>query len=660
MRHMGVVRSMAARVRDLAFFAVFFTYVWVGIDTRLTLNWQGRVFSTMPGFLGGFLAYPGGPADYLYSLVAQAYASQIWGAVVLTALAAASAALTHAYFKALAGRAVPGVRYVTAFLLLGYANLYGDFTPLLLELPLALGLAIAFLAVSRTWRNAAVRIAVFLALSGAAYYFGGLALVLFALMAAAAQLARRGAILPRLTGIVYLALAAAIPAAIELRKLIPIPSSAMEWFPRAPRQATVYWGLYVFFGAATAVAVRLRAAAPAPQPAPAEAPEPAPEEAAAQGSAQSGRGKTNRLQSRKREAAKSARPSFQWKRPLLSFLATVLLLAGLGAAAEVGYRLSAEERTVELLDYAFSRGDWDAVADLGLRLPVGDFNEVTGYEIDRALHEANRLGDEMFHYPQGRSMLLPLSVYSDRNLVLKAEMCLRLGRVNDAEIFGYNQLVLGRSDARFYRLMAQINLVKGQTEVARKFLNVLSFDIAGRAWARERLDELARDPQLLNDSEIGLLRRRMLRTDDMIPVWQTGADGADMRRLLADQLRQDPTNRMAFEFLIGLCLLNHDLDGAASVMADIRNIDGPAYRDAYGRRRSPRHFQEAMAFHGVMKRQMPVIEGFQIDQDVIDQTAAFCRLMADSHNDRPAAMRAAWPYRNTYFFYYVFGPGDYR
>ena len=99
MRRMRLPRLAAARVRDIACFAVFFLYAWVGIDTRLIYHWQGPVISTIPGFFGGFLACPGGPAVYLYSFIAQAFASRAWGAVVLTALVAAAAALTHVYFK---------------------------------------------------------------------------------------------------------------------------------------------------------------------------------------------------------------------------------------------------------------------------------------------------------------------------------------------------------------------------------------------------------------------------------------------------------------------------------------------------------------------------------------------------------------------------------
>ena len=67
------------------------------------------------------------------------------------------------------------------------------------------------------------------------------------------------------------------------------------------------------------------------------------------------------------------------------------------------------------------------------------------------------------------------------------DLCLRLGRVNEAEHFGNEAIILGKSDPRVYRLMARLNMVKGQTAAARKFLTALSFNMSSAGWAGERL-----------------------------------------------------------------------------------------------------------------------------------------------------------------------------
>ena len=58
---MNIRRPTAQGRLDIAFFAMFLVYAWVGIDTRLIYHWEGPVFSTIPGFLNEQLKHPGGP-----------------------------------------------------------------------------------------------------------------------------------------------------------------------------------------------------------------------------------------------------------------------------------------------------------------------------------------------------------------------------------------------------------------------------------------------------------------------------------------------------------------------------------------------------------------------------------------------------------------------
>ena len=611
---MQLERPRAERVGDIAFFAVFLAYVWVGIDTRLMYHWQGPVFSTIPGFLDDFLKYPGGPADYLYALIAQGYASRGWGAIVLTAQVAAVTALTEVYFATLAGHAIRLVRFVPAALLLYHANLYYDRTPIELALLLGLAAAILFVRLSRRWRSEAALLGLFAALLGAAYYIGGMALVFFAPAAVLMQIARR----PRFPlWIGYLALAAALPAT-ELLHWIYMPVTARDWFmPLDSRLAIVYWGLYAFLTLGAAIPLLRR-----PKSAP-----------------------------RKRRLV-----------PLAAVLWAVLPLLGLISVAAISYRLGARDRVLTTLDYYTLREDWPAVIDTSRSLSTTDFNSLARYEINLALHETNRLGDDMFRFPQTGAMLLDIRVDTFLPYMIRlTDMCLRLGRVNEAEHYGSEALIAARSDPRLYRLMAGISLVKGQTAVARKFLTVLTYGTDYGAWARQRLREMDHDPQLDGDAQVQLLRRRMLRNEDMFQVWQRGDKAsADMERLLLDQLEQDPTNRMAFEFLMGAYLLARDGAAVSALMPRIKDMSGPAYAGSDGRRRTPRYYQEAMAIFADMTGKPVNIEGVEIQPETIERMNAFKRIVSQTPG-KEAARQAAWDgYRDTYFFYALFGPGDYR
>lgn len=606
----------AARTRDIAFFAVLLSYLWAGIDTRLIYHWQGPVFYTFPEFVDEFLKYPGGAADYLYRLIAQTYAWRAWGAMVVTAQVAVVAALTQAYFKALAGRALPLVRYAPAALLLYHLNLYYDRTPIVLALILGLAPGVVFVHLSRRWRSEAALAGAYVALLAAVYYLGGMAIVFFAPAAAMAHMARR----PRFPWwIVHLLLAAAAPVAVELLAPAYLPVPARDWFVFPDVRLTIVcWGLYGFYALGSAIVWR-----------------------------------------RRRVGHRPERPR---QRRLTDGLATAAVLLGLCSVAAVSYRLNSRDRLLAALDYDASSENWPAVLDASRRLAAKDFNPLTLYEINLALHQTNRLADDMFRFPQTGSMLLDLRVDMFLPYMLKVtDMCLRLGRVNEAEHFGGETIILAKSDPRIYRLMARVNLVKGQTAAARKFLTVLSYDLVSAPWARQRLRELDRDPQLAADPQVQLLRRRMLRKDDMLPVWQR-ADraSADLERLLLDQLEQDPSNRMAFEFLMGGRLLARDMAAVRALMPRIKDMTGPAYAGPGGERRTPLRYQEAMAIYTDVTGAAVNIQGFEIQPETIQRAAAF-KAIISQFPSREAAMQAAWnDFRATYFFYFAFGPGDYR
>ncbi len=612
----AVPRPSAARTRDIAFFAVLLSYLWVGVDTRLIYHWQGPVFYTFPGFVDEFLKYPGGAADYLYRLIAQTYAWRAWGAIVATAQVAVVAVLTEAYFKALAGRALPLVRYAPATLLLYHLNLYYDRTPIVLALILGLAPGLVFVHLSRRWWSEAALAGSYVALLAAVYYLGGMAIVFFASAAAIAHLARR----PRFPWwIVHLLLAAAAPAAVELLGLAYLPVPVRDWFVFPDvRLAIVCWGLYGFYALGAAI-----------------------------------------VWWRRRVGLRPERPR---QRRLADVLATAAVLLGLCSVAAVSYRLNSRDRLLATLDYDSSSENWPAVLDASRRLAANDFNPLTLYEINLALYQTNRLADDMFRFPQTDSMLLDLRVGMFLPYMLKVtDMCLRLGRVNEAEHFGGETIILAKSDPRIYRLMARVNLVKGQTAAARKFLTVLSYDLVSAAWARQRLRELDRDPQLSSDQQVQLLRRRMLRKDDMLPVWQRAdRSGADLERLLLDQLEQDPSNRMAFEFLMGRRLLARDMAAVRALMPRIKDMTGPAYAGPGGERRTPLRYQEAMAIYADVTGAAVNIEGFEIQPETIQRAAAF-KAIVSQFPARETAMQAAWDgFRDTYFFYFAFGPGDYR
>jgi hypothetical protein len=275
-------------------------------------------------------------------------------------------------------------------------------------------------------------------------------------------------------------------------------------------------------------------------------------------------------------------------RGFIVFLLQMLVL--LGAMATAGYVwLNREHKILIQMEYWSDRGLWDEILRNVRRVPPDQYTYLVNLDVNRALYQTGRLGDEMFAYRQEYELIPPFKIH-DASVPLArrmAELYLELGRTNDAEAFAGLYYV-----PLFLKRLATVKIVKKQTAAARILLNVLSDDLAYGGWARARLERLRDDPEASGDPEVVRLRGLMLPEDrdDLNLVY--GLSPAADERMLLRLLETNSANRMAFEYLMGLYLLHGDLGGVARNLARLDD-----FKDAQGRPvypALPRHYEEAL------------------------------------------------------------------
>jgi len=636
------------------FFLAVFVYLRNGIDPRLIHHWQGPAFYTYLGFASQFLRYPGGVADYLYVLIAQCYAWRAWGALVLTAEIAAACALGALLVQRPHGKTRLLLALVPALFLLYHANLYYDGTPVRIALVIGLGCALAFKRLISSANRPAVWFGLFTVFLAASYYLGGMALVFFAPLAACTLWIRAAANWPKGARILLcgaaLAVAAGLPFAVERYRFLEVRWPAASWFWSSDmRRVVVFWGLYLWAAAVAGMSLRRVASGVSGGPAASDK----------AGSAEAAWGSAKRRAQRS-EAAGGAGVGAVCRQAaarLGRYAFTALLLGALAGVMGYSYEAAGRDRRLAALDYFTWSEDWDAAVRTADTLRPGEFNTLSRYQVNLALHELGRMGDEMLRFPQNGGPLLEPQVNSFLPYMLHlTNMCLRLGRVNEAEHYGSEALVFSKTDPRVYRLLALTYLVKGQTEAARKFLTVLSDSPLDGRWAKRKLQALQQDPQLSGDEQVQRLRRRRLQTDDMLAVWQrANQSGPDIERLLLNLLERDPSNRMAFEFLMGYYLLNRDLQGFRNLAPRIAEMRGPGYLRPGGGRRTPRHYQEALVLFDEMSGSREQIAGVEIEPETVSRMARFRQVVARAGGKHAAMLEAREGFGDTYFYYYAFG-----
>jgi hypothetical protein len=254
-----------------------------------------------------------------------------------------------------------------------------------------------------------------------------------------------------------------------------------------------------------------------------------------------------------------------------------LLTLSLAAAAGY-YCLDRPRKSLLEIDFCAEYGLWDELLAHARTLPPAAYSEYVNHDVNRALCHTRRLPYEMLSYPQVHLPLLSMNdVRGKSPLFCKpCDLLLEVGRVDEAEHLALEMLEL-RPFGGVLKRLAVVKMIKGQPAAARVLLNVLRDDLVWGRWAEERLQRLQADPEMAGDDEIQRIRRLMLSKDDMHLFSRFLADGSvfsNNRIWLLDLLKQNGENRMAFEYLMAICLCDRDLEAVAQLFP---YLDGLSY-----------------------------------------------------------------------------------
>jgi len=308
-----------------------------------------------------------------------------------------------------------------------------------------------------------------------------------------------------------------------------------------------------------------------------------------------------------------------------------LALAG-AAAVVVLLTRSPARRDILRADYLSRHGMWEQLLDLGRRSP---YRYTVCYAVDRALCRLDRLGDEMFHFPQQPVALL-LTDRTAEPVWQKFDTCMDLGLINQAEnallmsteIYGDRPLLLHR--------LATIHRIKGNPETARVFLEALAKVPFWRATARRDLARLKEDPGSSGDEQIQQWRRVMLKADSVRNV-----------DVLGQLLAEDPSNRAAYQYAVAFSLLSKDLDGFMRMFVTYhqRNFS-----------RIPRHFEEALLVFRTLRKQPLDVPGQTISAEAKTRFQEFMQAFQQPGREKIATRLAIREkFGATYYYYYFLG-----
>ncbi len=598
---------------SIIFFICVYLYLWLIVDPKLIYHSfailsGSPVFSRGLPFLKGFLQYPGGLIEYFSAFLSQLYYYSWLGALIITLVAWGLYLGTKKLIVLAGGRGnLSFVSYIPALvLLISYNNYYHS-----LNAYLAILTALLFSVVHEKFstRTELLRLILFLLEFVLVYYIAAGAALLFMIITFVYELFIRRRLI---SSVLFLATAFIavwligyyfFRLDIERSCLYLTPFYKMTDIPLAKNPAKIInICLYLFFPVVFLFVLLW-----------------------------------HNFIRQKRPVQKGGVDSHGRLREVICI--AVLVVTSL---VTVYFSFNDEDKYVLQTIYLTEHQMWPRVLEYVKNLPPDHYRIFHAQCANLALYHTGQLAENMFSYPQKPgSLLLTENINGGFIGLIGSSVFIDLGHMNFAEKRACESLENVGDNPFILQRLALINIVKGQTQTARVFLNVLSKDLIYGRQAKELLYRLNQDPNLSDDKQICYLRS-VMPTKDTIPSLGRGPEA-----LLLNLLERSGHNKMAFEYLMAEYLLTNQLEKFVQSLWRL---------DDYDYQKIPRHYEEAILIYSKVTGKKIDLHGRKISTETAERNRKFFGTLNYFTLDKKAAYNAlAKDFGNSYFFYNVFG-----
>ena len=196
-------------------------------------------------------------------------------------------------------------------------------------------------------------------------------------------------------------------------------------------------------------------------------------------------------------------------------------------------------------------GNWDKVDDLtrGSRT-----SELYAYYHNLAMAMKGCLADSLMYYyqPFERGLFLPVGEKSGQlRIAASSEVWFRLGEMTMAEHSAMLAQIFSphHFGVPYLKRLAEINMVNGQEEAARKYLRLLSKEPGCGDWVYDRIPG--------QESEV--VRENISALRALAPDRDIVHSPSDYRGILKNLLASNPDNGLARQYLLCLDIITKDL-----------------------------------------------------------------------------------------------------
>lgn len=281
-------------------------------------------------------------------------------------------------------------------------------------------------------------------------------------------------------------------------------------------------------------------------------------------------------------------------------------------------------------DYLVRANKWNAILEKSSKQQPDLAMSVCATNL--ALAMTGQLGDRAFQfYQRGSEGLLPPSHRNYATLQLTGEAYFQLGLLNTAQRFAFEAMEAipnYNKSGRAVKRLVETNLLNGQYEVARKYLNMLKKTFFYRKWAL-RTEKLVGNKQAVEQHPLyGKLCAYRLEDDLLF------SDG-EIDKICGQLFMHNPQNNIAMQYLLMCPLLNADINKFINYVQVVQK------KVNY----NPRYCQEAVAYAFMKQGQQPP-QGL-VSPMVVEQLRNFVQIYRSEGKKSPQLQT----FKNTLWYY---------
>ena len=264
--------------------------------------------------------------------------------------------------------------------------------------------------------------------------------------------------------------------------------------------------------------------------------------------------------------------------------ALVIQTAGLLLFTWIGFRIWADFSAEAIMkyDYLVRNERWSDVIKLADNKPPRNWLSLA--MLNLSLAKTGQLGNKMFTYDQRgvSGLFLPFA----REYVapmMGNEIFYHLSLTNASQHYSFESMETipnHNKSVRMIKRLAETNLINGNYGTSEKYLKLLEKTIFYSKWAKETRTYLYDDNRIAAHPVYGEKRKFAVRNDYFFHV-------LNMEAVLHRMIRENPDNRMAFEYLMAFYLINKDLRNFSGLVPQLEKMN---YREI------PISYQEAMLY----------------------------------------------------------------